>query len=67
MALHYCSQHHRLFIQHQQSWMHFPADLIARIKELYQRFPLPEFEVIEVPCDRCEAPEEPRELWDTLQ
>ena len=67
MALRYCSQHHRLFIRQQQDWMHFPAALIVRVRELYRRFPLPEFEVIEVPCDRCEAPEEPWEIGDTRQ
>ncbi len=67
MALPYCSQHERLFIQHQQAWMAFPAALITQIAALYQRFPLPEFAVIETRCDRCEAPEEPRETSDTPQ
>ena len=65
MALPYCSQHERLFVQHQQAWMAFPAALITRIKVLYQRFPLPAFAVIETRCDRCDASEEPRETVDT--
>ena len=54
MALQYCSKHQRLFAVRQNQWIAFPSDLITRIKELYQRFPLPEFEVIEVRCDQCE-------------
>jgi len=67
MALPYCSQHERLFLQYQQAWMAFPAALITRIKTLYHRFPLPEFEVTEAPCDRCEAHEGPQETSDTPQ
>ena len=54
MALQYCSKHQRLFAVRQNQWIAFPSELITRIKELYQRFPLPEFEVIEVRCDQCE-------------
>ena len=67
MALQYCSQHNRLFARRQQAWIAFPADLITRITVFYQRIPLPEFEVIEVPCDRCEASRGPRETSDTPQ
>jgi uncharacterized protein with PIN domain len=67
MALQYCSKHQRLFAMRQNQWIAFPSDLIARIKELYQRFPLPEFEVIEARCDQCEesVPETSREQLDT--
>ena len=54
MALQYCSKHQRLFVATQNRWIAFPSDLITRIKELYQRFPLPEFEVVETACDQCE-------------
>ena len=67
MALQYCSQHERLFVRTQQAWMAFPAALITRIKTLYQRFPRPEFAVIEAPCDRCEAFCEPLDKPDTSQ
>ncbi len=67
MALQYCSQHERLFVRTQQAWMDCPAALITRIKTLYQRFPLPEFAVIEATCDWCEAPEELGETLDTPQ
>jgi len=44
-------------------WTLFPtgdetAALIARITALYHRFPLPDFAVIEAPCDQCETVEE---------
>ena len=42
-----------------QRWIEVPAALIARINELYQRFPWPDFAVIEARCDQCEAGEEP--------
>ena len=67
MALQYCSQHHRLFVRTQHAWMDFPAELITRITELYQRVPLPEFAVIEAPCDRCEASCESLDKPDTSQ
>ena len=60
MSLQYCSQHNRLFVQGQHIWIAFPADLITRIKELYQRFPLPDFEVVDRPCDRCDEEGEQR-------
>ena len=59
MALYYCSTHQRLFAMIHQRWTKVPAVLIARINALYQRFPLPDFEVIEAPCDQCETVEEP--------
>ena len=59
MALHYCSTHHRLLAMTHQRWTEVPAALIARINALYQRFPLPDFEVIDAPCDQCETVEEP--------
>jgi len=59
MALHYCSTHHRLLAMTHQRWIEVPAALIARINELYQRFPWPDFAVIEARCDQCEAGEEP--------
>jgi hypothetical protein len=40
-----------------QRWTEVPAALIARIHALYQRVPLPDFEVIEAPCDQCETDE----------
>ena len=58
MALHYCSTHQRLWAMTHQRWTEVPAALIARLNALYQRFPLPEFEVIEARCDQCEAVEE---------
>jgi hypothetical protein len=67
MALQYCSQHNRLFVRQRQDWIAFPADLITQITALYQRIPRPEFEVIEEPCDRCEASGGPREISDTPQ
>ena len=67
MALQYCSRHQRLFAVRQKQWIAFPSELITRIKELYQRFPLPEFEIIETRCDQCDdiAPETSREPLDT--
>jgi len=65
--LQYCSQHNRLFVPTQQAWIAFPTELITRITALYQRFPLPEFEVIQTRCDQCAASEEPRETSDTTQ
>jgi len=67
MSLHECSEHERLFVWQQHAWMAFPAELITRITALYQRVPLPEFEVIEAPCERCEASGKPRETSDTPQ
>ena len=58
MALHYCSTHQRCWAMTRQRWMEVPSELIARITALYQRFPLSEFEVIDVRCDQCDAVEE---------
>jgi hypothetical protein len=57
MALHYCSTHHRLLAMPHQRWTEVPAALIARINALYQRVPLPDFEVIAAPCDQCDQGE----------
>ena len=54
MALYYCSTHQRLLAMTHQRWTEVPAALIARLNGLYQRVPLPDFEVIEVPCDQCD-------------
>ena len=54
MALQYCSKHQQLFAVTQAQWIAFPSELITRIKELYQRVPLPDFEVTEARCDQCE-------------
>jgi len=58
MALHYCSTHQRVLAMTHHRWIDVPSELITRINALYQRFPLPDFEVIEATCDQCEAVKE---------
>ena len=68
MALQYCSKHQKLFAVTQAQWIAFPSELITRIKELYERVPLPDFEVAEARCEQCEenGPQTAGEQLDTF-
>ena len=54
MTLRYCNKHQRLFAVGQNRWIAFPSEIITRITDLFQCFPLPNFEVVEAMCDQCE-------------
>jgi hypothetical protein len=51
----YCTQHERLLITTRNEWAHFPPQKLARLRGLYELTRLPDLEVHEGTCDRCDA------------
>ena len=59
MSLPECSEHERLFVWQQDAWIAFPGEIMTHIRAIYTLLcvanaDFSDFEVFEVPCDRCE-------------